>query len=276
MDKRICDVCGTENEMHYQYCKNCGTKLQKPTNNENQTQPPYQQNNVYTASQYAKYGQYANQADAFFDQTYGITEIDGVKTEDLAAYIGPKNRNIINKFAKMELSNSKVSWCWPAALWGILGPAGVAVWFIYRKMYKLGIILLAISVMVSIAVTTVSGEKDSVFDDFSIAEEYAELEEIPEIEKGETHNSWRSKLAVIIDDMVVLASITLAGLFSMYAYKNHTINKINHYNIVNASERYRQIGLMAVGGTSVGMAVLAPFVCLFVEIMLDEVIYMFF
>ena len=280
MNKCICSICGTENEMHYQYCKNCGAKLQKSTDSPNYTQPQQQPQNQYNP--YATVGQspnnqynpYVNQNN--YNYAYGMTEIDGVKTDDLAAYIGPNNRKIINKFSKMELSNSKVSWCWPAALWGLLGPAGAAIWFVYRKMYKIAIILFAISVIISITVTVVSGEKDSVLDDTSVESGYSLLEEIPEIEEGVTQNSWRSKLASIIDNMACLVSVPLAGLFGMYAYKKHTINKIKNYNIINASERYHQIGLMAVGGTSVGLAVLAPFVSLFVEIMLDEVIYLFF
>lgn len=299
MNKRICEVCKTENEAHYEYCKNCGNQLgvvQKekvysdPVIQKTQAQytpvSPYtssQTNNVYTAKEQTYNNQYEIKAPSVKD-TYGITEIDGVKTEDLAAYIGPNNNRIIKKFAKMELSGSKVSWCWPAALWGLLGLCGVAMWFIYRKMYKLGIILLALGVLLDGVIAYVANGATNSFDNFvseflfegSSNSEFGELEEIPEIENGNNiNNDIVTKVALLLGDIVFLSGIAFGGVFGLYIYKKHATKRIKHYNLLNASQRYHQIGLMATGGTSAGFAVLALFVSLFLSEFLDRILFTF-
>lgn len=298
MNKRICEVCKTENEAHYEYCKNCGNKLGVIQEEQVYSGPVIQQakaqytpvspyassqtNSAYTSKEQTN-NQYKIKAPKIRD-TYGITEIDGVKTEDLAAYIGPNNNRIINKFAKMELSGSKASWCWPAALWGLLGLCGVAIWFIYRKMYKVGLILLAVSVLLDgvIAYVAVSGTNsfDSFVSEFlfedSSNSEFGELEEIPEIENGNNaNNDIAAKVALLLGDIVFLSGIAFGGIFGLYIYKNHTTKKIKRYNLFNTSQRYHQIGLMATGGTSAGFAVLAFLVSLFLSELLDRILFTF-
>ena len=297
-NKRICEVCKTENEAHYEYCKNCGNKLgeiqkekvySEPVIQKTQAQytpvSPYassQTNSAYTPKEQTNY-QYEIKAPKIKD-TYGITEIDGVKTEDLAAYIGPNNNRIINKFAKMELSGSKASWCWPAALWGLLGLCGVAMWFIYRKMYKLGIILLALGVLLDGVIAYAGNGAINSFDNFvseflfegSSNSEFGELEEIPEIENGNNvNNDIVTKVALLLGDIVFLSGIAFGGVFGLYIYKKHTAKKIKRYNLLNASQRYHQIGLMATGGTSAGFAVLAFLVSLFLSEFLDRILFTF-
>ena len=298
MSKCICDVCKTENELDYEYCKNCGAKLNREENNDSfNASTPQQDNGAYTpvspytsnqqSGHYTAHNQYQNRlyerkTALSFEKSYGITEIDGVKTEDLAAYIGPNNKKIINKFSRMELTGSKVSWCWPAALWGLLGLCGVAMWFIYRKMYKLGIILLAVGILLDGAIAYIGGSGINSFDNFVnefFTESYSGsdvdvLEEIPEIEQGNSEKrKFRTSLALLLGDVVFLSGITFGGVFGMYIYKKHTIKKIKHYNLVNVSERYHQIGLMAVGGTSAGFAVLAFFVSGFVAEIFNRILF---
>lgn len=293
MNKCICDVCRTENEMHYEYCKNCGNKLKKNADTNVYSKPVTQTNNtaytpisstaseqqsgVYSANGQSVYNQHKTQ-ESIIEQTYGITEIDGVKTEDLAAYIGPNSRRIISKFSKMELTGSKVSWCWPAAVWGILGPIGIAVWFIYRKMYKLGIILLAIGVLLSGLETFAEGFGPSRFEEFYSSSEEEYLEEIPELEPDYNENNYATviaDIAYLLSSFIPIASIIFSGLFSVQAYKKHTIKKIKRYNLVNTTERYHQIGLMNVGGTAAGMAVLGILVAVFLSNTISEIIYIF-
>lgn len=299
MNKYICDICRAENEMHYEYCKNCGNKLEKNANHEDRPQPenqpikanstptsPYthSQHDNYSKGEQTSYDQNKTQ-EPIMQKTYGITEIDGVKAEDLAAYIGPKNERIINKFSKMELTGSKVSWCWPASAWGLLGPIGVALWFMYRKMYKLGIIILAIGILLNTTATVIAGNGTSsitgfytdIFGGYEEPEESV-LEEIPEIEEGKKDNAYstfRADIAVIFKDTIMISSVILAGLFSMYAYKKHTIKKIKRYNIVNSTQMYHQLGLMSVGGTAVGMAILAFLLAVVVSITINDILFLF-
>lgn len=274
MDRCICNVCGTENESHYEYCKNCGKELLWKQNN-NASQFTNNQSAVsYTPVSAYDFNEQENQ-NLKISQT--ASEIDGVKSEDLAAYIGPNNEKIIKKFYEMELSGSKTSWCWSTALWALFGPIGAAVWFIYRKMYKLGIIILILGIVLSAILTAVRGDGISSLETLlrGSANQSGLLEEIPEGEAESEYGKYstlRADIAYIAQNLIDLATVILAGLLSMYAYKKHTIKKVKCHSLVNTVERYHQLALMSIGGTSAGMAVLLFLIALFLSNTVNEII----
>lgn len=275
MDRCICDVCGTENEPHYEYCKNCGKKLLWQENKESVSQFVDTQSDTSNTPVFAYDSRPQENQDFKFSQS--AIEIDGVKTEDLAAYIGPNNERIIKKFCEMELSGSKTNWCWSAALWALFGPIGAAVWFIYRKMYKLGIIILVLGVVILGVLTAVRGDGTSSFENIlkGSANQSGLLEEIPEAEyenSSSKYSTLRADIAYVAQNTIDLATVILSGLFSMYAYKKHTIKKIKCHSLGNMVERYHQLALMSIGGTSSGMAVLLFLVAIFLSKTINEII----
>lgn len=66
-------------------------------------------------------------------------KIDGMRVGDIAFYIQQSARNYINKFVK----GKKLSFNWAALFFG-------AAWFFYRKLYKAGALVLAVSVAISL------------------------------------------------------------------------------------------------------------------------------
>ena len=46
------------------------------------------------------------------------------------------------------------------------------------------------------------------------------------------------------------------GIFGMYLYKKHSIKKITEYMQLNSHSEYYNYGIAAIGGTTIGMAVL--------------------
>ncbi|MGN0494387.1 MAG: zinc-ribbon domain-containing protein, partial [Acutalibacteraceae bacterium] len=176
MDKIICSECGTENESEYTYCKNCGAPLVKPANRDetefigSEAQNPPQgyaepQGNSYSSADYTP-PTYTEQS--FGGQqyspygAYNAYAIDGVPADDVAFFIGKKSTEIMPKFIKMEITRSKTSWCWPAAILGFFfGPLGAAIWFFYRKMYKIALILLAAGAVITFSTAALTYNTDS-------------------------------------------------------------------------------------------------------------------
>lgn len=140
MNKKICHECGTENEQEYLYCKNCGADLNKTEDNTANSQTQYTPPNYNS-----NYNQDKSTADAFI-----VDSIDGIPMEQIGLYVGKKSDYYCRKFSRMELTMSKISWHWPAAVLGFLfGPFGSAIWCFYRKMYKVAFILVAIGILLS-------------------------------------------------------------------------------------------------------------------------------
>lgn len=254
-NKNICSSCGTENETEYKYCKNCGSEL----NAEAKSFEP-KINTEYKA---------AAPEQSFKEMPNGIIidNISGVSSDEIALFIGKKAYNILPKFSKMELSNSKVSWCWPVAVLGYLfGPFGAAFWFFYRKMYKPAVILSVVGAVLTIIITLMTGginfDFEAVMDALISGDMDAYASAIESVSPEETVFS---AVAAIIENAASIASCILGGLFGFYIYKNHCIEKITTYRAIQADKRYYKMGLASIGGVSGGMATLGVVIMIMAE-----------
>ena len=257
----ICPECKAENDENSEYCKNCGTRL-KMSERESLYQN-YQAANSAGQS-YAKNG-------------FILPEIDGVPSDDAAAFIGKNSGKILTKFTKMQLAGSKTSWCWPAAILGyFFGLCGVGFWMVYRKMYKLGVILIVADVILATALFGIKGNSKSTpelyADSFAKQlSDYAQnidaarydddFDSFVFILPERTSEQNRGDAVLIFDNFVSIAAVVIGGIYSLYAYKKYAVSKIKSYNISNCGDKYRQVGLMAVGGTAPGFAILTFLLC---------------
>ena len=265
MDKKICAECGTENESDYIYCKNCGAPLTKTetepelTENDPQTEASPQSGfessagaggytPPYSAPDYgAQYSPY---------NTYTSYAIEGIPAEDVAFFVGKKSAEIMPKFMKMEITHSKVSWCWPAAILGfIFGPLGAALWFFYRKMYKIALILLAMGTVFTFTTTALTYDTNSesigsIFESITEGDENALLDAFENIGSSETV---LDLVASGIEDLANLASCIVCGLFGFYEYKKHCVKSIKGFMQNGIDQRYYRMGLASLGGVSGGM-----------------------
>ncbi len=250
-NKNICSSCGTENEAEYRYCKNCGEVI---ISEKEEPQTQSAQNNSYS-----EYKQTSPEPD-FKRYPNGIIldSISGVPSEEVALFVGKKGYDILPKFSKMELSNSKVSWCWPVAILGYLfGPFGAAFWFFYRKMYKPAFILSLIGAVVTIVTTLMTGGINIDFESIMGALAEGDIEAYSSaLQSVSPNNTIFAGVAAIIENGANIASCILCGLFGFYIYKNHCIEKITTYRAIGADKRFYKMGLAAIGGVSGGMAVL--------------------
>ena len=296
MDNKICSECGTENEAKYIYCKNCGAplvlkneKFQKQPENETadkaagapefngysdaNTQP---ENNT-GADSYGTAQEYGgNQSESSGGGNSGFAQgvysaepsgaqygIDGIPAEDIAFFVGKKAGDILPKFTSMEFSGSKVSWCWPAALLGFFfGPMGAAIWFLYRKMYKIGALLLVLGAALTFFLAALSYNPSAVqTDDLFDAFTSGDIDLLDDLLTGE--ETVLSRVADLIDMATGVACCILSGIFGFYAYKEHCVKAIRNYRMTGIDPRYYRIGLASVGGVSGGM-VAVGIVCIIV------------
>ncbi len=264
----ICEKCGTENEEKYKYCKNCGNFLNVQTDSAeqiHQLEQEQQTTATESANQDSTYGQTTQGNATFKNQGLGYFTVDdfgGVSAEEMSFFIGKKADKFLPKFSKMELTDSKISWCWPAAILGYLfGPLGSAFWFFYRKMYKPAVIFSIIGAIVIILTSALgfnasNNIMESIADvtDFeSLISAFQESVNSSEITTGDV---LRSIVSSAISSLADIAACVVAGMYGMYFYKTHCKRRIVQYRSLIADQRYYKIGLASVGGTSVGMVIL--------------------
>ena len=234
-----CKNCGTQNEEKFSYCKNCGTPLRATEEN--------------TKNSY-------NTADKI------PFEIDGIPSSDYSYFIGNNQHKILDKFAKMSLTDSKLAWCWPAIILSLLfGFFGAAIWLFYRKMYRYGVIALAVGLFI-LGINTAITYQPALL----LAEQLRQI--IIEIMSDVSHqtldDTFKNALKTFVDSSQVGITSFISetanyfaafyyGLFGMYLYKKHAYSKIKAYRAANSESDYYNYGLTSIGGTTVGMAVLA-------------------
>lgn len=123
----ICPVCGKNNPPHTLFCPGCGTPLGAGPAQQGQQQGPG--GRPFSVP--------------FASGTDGQQTIQGVPAREVAAVVQFNAVSYIPKFLKMERKKVPVSFNWAALL---ISP----FWFIYRKMYVFGGILLALMLAVGI------------------------------------------------------------------------------------------------------------------------------
>ena len=133
MDKKICLKCSTENEGNYTFCKHCGAML-----------PVVDRRYNYPHTEEEPEGN---------SQT-GQPDINGVSINDMSLYVGKRAYKFVPKFIRMQVSGESASFCAPVFLFGLFfGFFGTSIWFFWRKMPKIGSILLLIGLLLSAADT---------------------------------------------------------------------------------------------------------------------------
>lgn len=186
---------------------------------------------------------------------------DGVSTEDAAAVIKNRPGIYLRKFFLIKSGKRTFNFC--AFLFG-------GYWFIYRKMYKLGALFLAITLAVSAipifipqynqleseisAITEEYGNNISTDDPMgSLNEMYAKM--------GESiKNNPVGVAAIAVQYTVNIALSLYFGFIADKKYKEHVVNKVREINsseYTAENEEFRKLRLFSEGGTTFGYTVLA-------------------
>lgn len=253
-----CKHCGTENEDKYTYCKNCGAPLK--SKERPNTQQSY------------RYDYYADKIP---------DEIDGIPSKEFGFFINKNQYKILDKFAKMSITGSKIAWCWPAALLSFFfGFFGATLWLFYRKMYKYGAVALAAGIIIAGVNTAVTYAPTVEYMENITNAAYELKGETPDYDAFlASFNAATEKYAAtrqigianFINEASNYSASLFYGLFGMYLYKKHATRRINTYRAVNRESEYYNYGLSAIGGTSAGMAVLAVFIVIILNNFLSAI-----
>ena len=234
-ESRRCSRCGAINESEYVYCKNCGNPLQSK-------EIPLQQNTHYTPINYN-----TTIPTSSTDYSEIEPEINGVDTKKLEAYVGPKNRDkIMGRFIIAHRTDKKVSgFNWVVFITGLLLRFPfVSSWFFYRKMYKVGALLCAISVALTILITGLNFAEDSKFlrTEYNKVKDYSseqileyEVENIPEPTTADTVD------AIVKFCITVFLAVNAWNIY--YKQSTKRIKKLELLNFPNNNQFYQLAGL---------------------------------
>ncbi len=137
---KICNTCGAENSEDYKFCIACGNPLSE------QGIPAVISSEEKTA-----------------EEPLSGDTLYGLPAEEVASFTGGKDSRMYSKLVKAESEGKLGGWNWPVFFFGVL--AGMPfIWFFYRKLYKVGAILLAVSLAVYMtAAISVFAFYDSAF-----------------------------------------------------------------------------------------------------------------
>lgn len=147
----VCPHCGAVNYGNDAYCFRCKAPLENGGNNGN-----FQQ-------QYEQRTENAHPDDRAFRQNLkalgGLTPdalVSGIPAQELSDYIGGGNPGrIIRMLAAMERYGRKISLSFAAFIFG-------PIWFFYRKMFKEGLLYIAVFLVLSFSASALSASTQPV------------------------------------------------------------------------------------------------------------------
>lgn len=264
----VCQYCGTLNGADFKFCKNCGAPLRvAPV-----------RSNYYSADVPVQPVSYEEPMPAPPPQIEEppVTEIDGVPVEDLHYFVGKNSDKIVGKWEKLYKKNGSVSWCWPVAILSyLLGAAGAAFWFLYRRMYGIGIALLAAALLFFGVETALladpfidmtehflnSPEFAAAVEEYNFTGDiltYAEtIEELMANDPAIQQAQERVTLITDLFGYVNLGIGVVFSLFSMAIYKKHTFKKLRIFPCRPSPTELSMAGGTSGGALTIGIVVFA-------------------
>lgn len=186
---------------------------------------------------------------------------EGVSTEDVAVFVQQDATKYIEKFFSIKQGKKRINW---AALF--FAP----YWFFYRKLYKHGVIVMALMLILSFLSFLPPVERfESVSQEY-----YTELESLQEMDANEetytqTLNELVAKSQTIVNDNKLgvsiifgqgLASLALSLYIGFNAntwYYKHTVKKIREIRSTETDTDIVKQRILKTGGYAFGITFLA-------------------
>ncbi len=228
---QICAQCHTSNPEFSEFCKHCGTSLKSDTTWQSDPQP--------TFNEYQPFHNPDKKS-----QTVAPNEvIDGIKAEDLAAFVGAKSEYYLPRFRRIARNGSSASWNWAAFFFGPL-------WLLYRKMYGLGAIVMILELLQT-AVTEIAYKNLGlvVTDEMSSTELFSLIESV--ISKP---SSTYFLLSISLLSVIMLVVSIVLALFGNRLYRDHCGRVITH--VRQKTPDLTAGELSSIGGVSIAVMVI--------------------
>lgn len=235
--KKICLNCKTENEQGFQFCKRCGAAL------------PVVEQKANLDAEFVSEGR----DNANFEET----SIDGVSQEHLRSYIGKNHNRILDSFYNMSIYNKKTSFCFPVLILGLLfGFVGMSIWFFYRKMNKIGFLLLSVPIIFSLIDIAINLPNFATFlEDYSrlfssfIADADAFGTQLDLVTDRFTQ-SFTSFIPEIRNLIEYLVAPVFMSVFALHFYKNKALKSVKEILASCPNDSNLSLRLFLSGGTS--------------------------
>ena len=279
-----CPRCGRPNFANDIYCMKCGARMDGSDADEDPDDPDYDYNEEMNnfreiRGDYERYGGISPEA-----------PVDGIPCAEYSDFVGGAHPGrIIRKVSTMERYGKKLSWMWPALLFG---PA----WYFWRKMKTEGtvfalllIFFAAVLGLVQLDKTTVKYYKDVAsltaqftqggMDMNDFKEKVQEYSESYAAEAAETASPARMMLYNGVQYCLFGGLPLLSCLMAVPLYRKYTKNRIVEIRAHSAGMEEYTANLREEGGTSVAGAVLGALlivIAFFCAIYLPMIIAVFF
>ena len=182
---------------------------------------------------------------------------EGIKTEETALFVRHEAPKYIQQFFKIK--EKRKTWNWAAFFF-------TPYWFFYRKMYKLGAIFLALTLLLTAGINMLSPVQ-TLYNDVTEWTEKYNAEDIDELTDAELQQAFIERNEMIIGNpsgsvlVVVQAALSLAmqifvGFKANKWYYDHTVREIKKIHSEEPQTDIR-FALIRRGGTSYSAAFLA-------------------
>lgn len=139
MESRRCSRCGTLNDSSCIFCEVCGTSLNNNQDNQENTNNNFNQQRNNQPNNFMAYDPFNNP----FGGVDADDTIDDIPVKDWAIYIGQNTYYFIPKFKRMSMKQKGTTFNFASAIFG-------GFYYLYRKMYLWGVILLLINLLISL------------------------------------------------------------------------------------------------------------------------------
>ncbi|WMJ22792.1 RING finger protein [Paludicola sp. MB14-C6] len=138
-----CSRCGTLNPPEGIFCQVCGNRLSDQTEENDNLKQPFGQMPPFGGG-FTPPGMPLNPFISPFGGVSPDEEIDGVAAKDLAIFVGRNSHYFLPRFKYLASSKGKIT----TVNWAAFFFSGI--YFLYRKMYGIGILLILINIFCSI------------------------------------------------------------------------------------------------------------------------------
>lgn len=277
-EKLVCPRCGKEAEKGTTVCPNCGMKFTMFGFNivEKQQQLAKEEEEDRKRRLETGYGDYSD-ADEIppiskvVDERVkllapGISEqqkqevLCGHTIDKVISFVGYGAKSYVNKFRKLRDGKS-FTFNWAAFL---LSP----FWFFFRKLYKPGIVLLTVNIILSLVSTVPMNRLSAVVGDYTLSEFLA----LPaDQQQFMTTQMMKLLPAIMLLNFISLAIAVVCGIIADKLYYRYTESSLNEIDAV--SDNTFKLSLLAKYGSTSRWA---PFFAFAAVWMLPGLILMLF
>lgn len=161
-DSIICHVCGSENPADALHCGSCGALFGEAEEEAKKDCPFCGTSNSANSIRCRNCGNFfAQEAESEFFKNIGIDEnekIGNYSAADYALYTQLNAKKYLPKFRRIE--EKKLTFNWAAFFFG-------AQWFLFRKMYKFGIVLMVVFASITMMCTPVTNKLMTAYEELA-------------------------------------------------------------------------------------------------------------